>query len=158
MSQHFCGALVVILHHGRADNLGAADPTTDAHQNDQVLVAVRLHRRFHFVLRCFQFFLERVPLIVFGELVDTVAAAEHVLAYAQRLGHFDNVGADVFNLLAVFGFNRDESVGDQTAKIERDLGAVFVAGRDWSAHLADPIRFPWLFQRRKKFARSWNGD
>src|SRR5258708_25186848 len=37
-------------------------------------------------------------LVVLGELVDAVAAAEHVLTHAERLRQLDNVGADVFDL------------------------------------------------------------
>jgi len=101
LPQHFRGALIIILHHRRAHSLSSADPTADTYQNNQVLVAMRLHRRFHFVLCRLQFFLKRIPLVVLGKLVDAVAAAEHVLAYAQRLRQFDNVGPDVLNLLAV---------------------------------------------------------
>src|SRR5205823_14535122 len=105
-----------------------------------------------------EFFLERVPFVVLGELVDAVAAAEHVLAHAQRLRQFDNVGPDVFDLLAVFRFDRDEAVGNQSAKIERDLGAVLIRRPDRSAHLSDPIWFAWFFERGEKFAWRWNAD
>ena len=119
---------------------------------------MRLHRRFHFVLGRFQFLLKRIPLVVLGEFVDAVAAAEHVLAYAQRFREFDNVGADVFDLLAVFRFNRNKSVRDQAPEIERDLSAILVGHPDRAAHLANPIRLARFFQRREKFTRSWNCD
>src|SRR3984893_5638436 len=119
---------------------------------------MRLHRRFYFVLRRLQFFLERVPFVVLGKLIDTIAAAEDVLAHPERFRQFDNVGPDVLYLLTVFRFNRNESVRDQAPEIKRGLGAVLVTRRDRSAHLADPIRFTRLFERRNKFARSWNAD
>ena len=112
LPQDFRRAFVVILHDRRADCLCSANPAANAHQDHQVLIAVRLHRCFHFVLRCFEFFLKRVPLIVFRELVDAVTAAEHVLAHAERLRQLNNIGADVFDLLTVFRFHRDESVRD----------------------------------------------
>src|SRR5262249_1984011 len=92
------------------------------------------------------------------ELVDTVAATEHVLAYSKRFRHFDDVGADVFDLLAVFRFDRDEAVCDQAPEIERDLGPIFVTRCDRTTHLGDPIRPAWFLQCGKKFARSWNAD
>jgi hypothetical protein len=92
--------------------LSSANPSTNADQNDQVLVAVGLHRVLYFVLRRLQFFLERIPLICFREVVDAVAATENVLADAERLGQLDHIRANIFHLLAILRFHRDETVCD----------------------------------------------
>ena len=142
LAQH----LGAVLHRNscmtdRAHDLRAANPAAEAHEDHEVLVAIRLHRGLHFVLRRLQFFLKRVPFVVLGELVDALAAAEHVLAHAERLRQLDDVGADVLHLLAVLRFDGDETVGNQAAKIERDLRAIAVGHRDRSAILARPIWF-----------------
>jgi hypothetical protein len=105
-----------------------------------------------------KFFLKRVPLVVLGKLIDAVAATEDVLTYAERFRELNDVGPDVFNLLTVLRFNRDETIGNQTAEVERDLRAVLVVCRNRPAILAGPVWLPRFFQRGKKFARSRNAD
>ena len=124
LAQNLRQLLVVIFRDHAAHHLGAANPAAKANEDDQILVAVRLHRGFHFVLRRLEFFLQRAPFIVLGELVDAVPAGENVFADAERLGHFHDVAADVFHLLGILRLDGDETVGDQSAEIERDLRAV----------------------------------
>ena len=78
---------------------------------------MRLHGRFHFVLGCFEFFLQHIPFVILGKFVQAVTAAEQVLTYAQRFCQLDDIGADVLDLLAILGFNRDKAIGNQTAEV-----------------------------------------
>ena len=59
-----------------------------------------------------------------------------VLAYAERLREFDDVRADILDLLAVLRFDGDETVSDQAAEVKRDLRAIAVGRRDWRAVLS----------------------
>ena len=158
MPQNLGAALIVVLHDGRADDLRAAHPAADTDENDQILVTVRLHGRFHFVLGRFQFFLERVPFIVLGKFIQTVAAPEQVLTYSQSFGELDNVRADILDLLTVLCFDGDKSIGNQAAQVQRDLRPVAIGHRDRRAILAGPVRFARLFQRCEQFARRRNTD
>ena len=142
-------SFIVILDDGCAHHLRAANPAAQADQNHQVLVAVRLHRGFHFVLGRLEFFLERIPFAVLGEFVDAIAAAEHVLAYPERLRQLDDVCADVLHLLAVLRLDGDETVRDQTTEVERDLRPVPISHGNRRAILTGPVRFPRFFNAAK---------
>ena len=109
----------------RGDHLRAANPAAESYQDYQVLVGVRLHRGFHFVLRRFQFFLERVPFVVLGKFVDAIAAAEQLSRLLRALlPSLMMSDADILHLLAVLRFHGDEAVRDQTAEVEGDLRAI----------------------------------
>src|SRR6202040_1864128 len=151
LPQHSGGAFVVILHDGGAHYLRAANPTAYADQDHQILVAVRLHGGFHL-------FVQRVPFAVLGELVDAVAATEHVLTHAERFGEFDDVGPDIFDLLAILRFDRDETIGNQPAEVKRDLRAVAIGRWNRAAILTGPIGLARLFQRGKEFSRRRDTD
>src|SRR3954454_23121855 len=40
LSKHFRAALVIVLHDGRTDDLGAANPASQANEDNEILVAV----------------------------------------------------------------------------------------------------------------------
>src|SRR5947199_4124579 len=117
LPQKFRAPLIVVSRDRPAHHLSSANPSTDADQNDQVLVAVGLHRVFYFVLRRLQFFLARIPLIRFREVVDAVAATENVLADAERPSELDHIRANVFHLLAILCFHLADTVCCYPAKI-----------------------------------------
>ena len=96
---------------------------------------MRLHCGFYFVLGCFQLFLQGVPLVIFGELIDGAAAAKQLLANSERLCKLDDVRSNVFNLLTVFCFDSNEAVGNQPAEIQRDLRTIAVRDGHWPAIL-----------------------
>src|SRR5436305_7219269 len=91
LPQKFRAPLIVVSRDRSAHHLRSANPSTNADQNDQVLVAVGLHRVLYFVLRRLQFFLERAPLVRFREVIDAVAATKNVLADTKCLGQLDDV-------------------------------------------------------------------
>ena len=71
-----------------------------------------------------------------GKFVDAIAAAEQLLAHSERLSELHDIRADILDLLTVLGFHGDESIGNQTAEIERDLRAIGVGHRNWAAVLS----------------------
>src|SRR5581483_12319526 len=101
LTQNFCALLVVVLNNCGGDYLSPSDPTAQRYQNDQVLVGMRLHGGFHFVLRGFKFLLESVPFIVFGKFINAAAATEELFAHTKCLCQFDNVRPDILDLLAI---------------------------------------------------------
>ncbi len=78
--------------------------------------------------------------------------------YTERFGEFDNVGANVFDLLAVLRFDGNETIGDQTAEVQRDLRAVSISCRNGAAILTCPIWLARFFERGEKFAGSRDTD
>ena len=46
-----------------------------------------------------------------------------------------------------------EAIGDQSAKVQRDLRSVFVGGRDGAAKLSRPVRLTRFTERSKQFTR-----
>src|SRR6266536_3538873 len=156
LPENFCALFVIVLHDCRGDYLCASNPTAERYQNYQVLVGMRLHRGFHFVLRRFQFFLQRVPLVVFGKVVDATAATKQLFADAERLCEFDDVRPNIFDLLTVLCFHGDKAISNQTAQVKGDLRAITVCHRNWSTILPRPVYLTGFFKRGEKFTRSWN--
>ena len=78
---------------------------------------MRSHRSLNLILCRLEFFLQRIPLVVFGKLIDAAAASENVFADAERLRQFDDVRSRVLYLLRVTRLNRDETIGNETAQI-----------------------------------------
>ena len=58
------------------------------------------------------------------EKFKELSEANDVLTDPKSLRQLDHIGPDVLNLLAVLRFNRDETIRNQAAEIERDLSAV----------------------------------
>ena len=141
LAQNLRAAFVIALHDRRGDYLRASNPTTESYQNYQVLVGVRLHRGFYFVLRRFQFFLKRVPFVVLGKFVDAIAAAKQLLADPEGFCEFDDVRPNILDLLTVLCFHGDKAIGDQTAKVKGDLGAIAKGHRNWATILVRPVYF-----------------
>src|ERR1700730_14831026 len=102
---------------------------------------MRSHRSFDFILCRFEFFLQCVPIVVFGKLIDAAAASKNVLADAESLRQFDYVRAGIFDLLSVARLDRDETIGNETAEVERNLRAVTVSHRDRRTILTWPVYF-----------------
>src|SRR6266498_619867 len=158
LAQNFCALFVIVLHDGRGDHLRASNPTAERYQNYQVLIGVRLHLGFYFVLSRFQFFLERVPFVVFSKFVDATAATKQFFADAERLCEFDDVRPNILDLLTILCFHGDKAISNQTAEVEGDLRAITVRYRNWSTILARPVYLTGLFERGEKFARRRNSN
>src|SRR6266487_5023703 len=139
LAQNLRAAFVIVLHDRRGDFLRASNPTTERYQNYQVLVGVRLHRGFYFVLRRFEFFLQRVPFVVFGKFVDAATTTKQLFADAERLCEFDDVRPNIFDLLTVLCFHGDKAISNQTTQVKGDLRAVTVCYRHWSTILPRPV-------------------
>src|SRR4029434_3577669 len=158
LPQNFCALFVIVLHDGRSNHLRTSNPTAERYQNYQILIGVRLHRGFYFVLRRFEFFLQRVPFVVFGKFVDAATATKQLFADAERLCEFDDVRPNIFDLLTVLCFHGDKAISNQTTEVEGDLRAVTVCHRNWSTILARPVYLTGFFERGEKFTRSWNTE
>src|SRR5262245_342312 len=133
LAQNLCAAFVIVLYDRRSNHLRTSNPTAKGYENNQVLVGMRLHRRFYFILCRFQFLLKRVPFVVFSKLVDATPATKQLFTDAQRFCELDDVCSNIFDLLAVLRLHCDKAVGDQTAEVKGDLCPVTVRYRDWSA-------------------------
>ena len=75
LAQDLAETLVVVLCDHTAHHLRSANPSAEADENHEILVAMRLHGSLHLVLRGFQFFLKRAPFIIVGKLGDACPRA-----------------------------------------------------------------------------------
>src|SRR5213079_1059538 len=66
--------------------------------------------------------------------------------------------SDVFDLLPVFCFDSNKTVGNQTAQVQRNLRAIAVRHRYWPAILTCPVCLSRLSKRGEKFARCRDAD
>src|SRR5262249_37508914 len=101
---------------------------------------------------------ERVPLVVFGKIIDAIAAAEQLLAHAERLSELHDIRADILHLLTILGLHSNEAIGYQTAEIKGDLRAIGVGRRNWGAVLSRPINFSRFPERSEKLTGRWNSN
>src|SRR5882762_2016549 len=158
LAQNLRGAFIIVLHDRRGDYLRASNPTTERYQNYQVLVGVRLHRGFYFVLCRFQFFLKRVPFVVLGKFVDATAAAKQLFADPEGFCELDDVRPNILDLLTILRLHGDKAIGNQTAEVKGDLRPIAIGHRHWATILTRPVCFAWFFERCEKFTGRRNTD
>ena len=116
LPKDFCVTFVVVLLHRSRHDLRAANPSAETHQDHEILILMRSHRSFDLVLCRFELFLQRIPIVIFGKLVNAAAAPKNVLADAECLRQFENVRSGVLDLLRVACLDRDETIGNEAAR------------------------------------------
>ena len=122
------------------EDFGAANPTAHADELGEFVIAEFLHGAPH-ILECpVEFLANGLPILGVGFVGDAFGTLEHGFFHIDGLGEGEDAAADFLHALGILGLNGDETLGDDGAEEEGDLGALGGLLAEVLALLSAPVR------------------
>src|SRR4051794_39680012 len=103
------------------NGLKTADPSADGDKDDEIGVLDVFECALGFVLGGLEFFLERIPLFMLGEVDEFCPARLNLVLHAEGAGELHDVAPDIVDSGGILGLHGNITVRDESAEVEGHL-------------------------------------